>query len=68
MEKMPEDFLGATAALTSAIHKALGGMGDDVHKEIDLLLVDEKSFNEHKAKSWDGSVYHEVHREGVRLA
>jgi len=64
-EKMPEDLLGEIAGLYSAIHEALG---DDVHKGIDLLLVDEKTFNEHKAKSWDGSVYHEVHRQGVRLA
>ena len=64
-EKMPEDLLGEIAGLSSAMHEALG---DDVHKGIDLLLVDEKTFNEHKAKNWDGSVYHEVHGEGVRLA
>ncbi|MFZ2036332.1 MAG: nucleotidyltransferase domain-containing protein, partial [Dehalococcoidales bacterium] len=63
VEKMSEDLLGEMAELNSAIHKALG----DIRKEIDLLLVDEKTFNEHKAKSWDGSVYHDVHREGVRL-
>ena len=63
-EEMPKDLLGEIAELSSAIHKALG---DDVHKGIDLLVVDEKTFNEHKAKNWDGSVYHEAHREGVRL-
>ncbi len=62
-EEMPKDLLGEIAELSSAIHKALG----DVHKGIDLLVVDEKTFNEHKAKNWDGSVYHEAHREGVRL-
>ncbi len=68
VEKMPEDWLQENADINRAIHEALGGYDDDVYKEIDLLLVDEKTFNEHKAKSWGGSVYHEVHREGVRLA
>ena len=63
-EEMPKDLLNEIAELSRAIHKALG---DDVHKGIDLLVVDEKTFNEHKAKNWDGSVYHDVHREGVRL-
>ena len=65
VEEMPRDWPGETVDLTSAIDKALG---EGVDKGIDLLLVDEKTFNEHKAKSWDGSVYHEAHREGVRLA
>ena len=64
-EEMPKDLLGEIAELSSAIHKALG---DDVHKGIDLLVVDEKTFNEHKAKNWDGSVYHDVHREGCGLS
>jgi predicted nucleotidyltransferase len=61
MEKMPEDLLGETADLTSAIHEALGGGGD---KEIDLILTDEATFNDYKdARS---TVYYDVHREGVR--
>jgi predicted nucleotidyltransferase len=63
VEKMPEDLLGEMAELNSAVHEALGS----ISKEIDLLLVDEKTFDEHKAKSWDGSVYNDVHREGIRL-
>jgi predicted nucleotidyltransferase len=62
VKKMPEDLLGETADLTSAIHEALGGMGD---KEIDLILTDEATFNDYKdARS---TVYYDVHREGVRL-
>jgi len=41
VKKMPEDLLGETADLTSAIHEALGGMGDNAYKEIDLILTDE---------------------------
>jgi len=63
VEKMPEDLLGEMAELNSAVHEALGS----ISKEIDLLLIDEKTFDEHKAKSWDGSVYNDVHREGIRL-
>jgi len=65
VKKMPEDLLGETADLTSAIHEALGGMGDNAYKEIDLILTDEATFNEYKdARS---TVYYDVHREGVRL-
>jgi predicted nucleotidyltransferase len=65
MEKMPEDFLGETADLTSAIHEALGGMGDDAYKGIDLILTDAATFNNYKDAR--GTVYYDVHREGVRL-
>ncbi len=65
VKKMPEDLLGETADLTSAIHEALGGMGDNAYKEIDLILTDEATFNDYKdARS---TVYYDVHREGVRL-
>lgn len=64
-EKPPEDLLGEIADLSSAMHDALG---DDVHKSIDLLVVDEKTYEEHKSKNWDGSVYHEAYKEGIRLA
>jgi predicted nucleotidyltransferase len=66
VEEMPRDVLGEIADLSSGMHEALG---DDVHyKDIDLLLVDEKTFDEHKAERWGGSPYNDVHREGVRLA
>ena len=65
VEKMPDDLLGEIATLTSAIHKALGGMGDDACKEIDLILTDAATFNDYKDAR--GSVYYDVHREGVRL-
>jgi predicted nucleotidyltransferase len=64
VEEMPRDLLGEIADLSSGMHDALG----DVQKDIDLLLVDEKTFNEHKAESWGGSPCHEAHREGIRLA
>jgi len=64
VEEMPEDLLGAMAELNSAMHEALGS----IHKDIDLLLVDEKTFDEHKAESWGGSPYHEAHTGGIRLA
>jgi predicted nucleotidyltransferase len=65
VEEMPRDLLGEIADLSSGMHEALG---EGVHKDIDLLLVDEKTFAEHKAESWGGSPYHEAHREGIRLA
>jgi len=65
VKKMPEDLLGETADLTSAIHEALRRMGDNAYKEIDLILTDEATFNDYKdARS---TVYYDVHREGVRL-
>ena len=64
VEEMPRDMLGEIADLSSGMHDALG----DVQKDIDLLLVDEKTFDEHEAESWGGSPYHEAHREGIRLA
>jgi len=48
VKKMPEDLLGETADLTSAIHEALGGMGDNAYKEIDLILTDEATFNDYR--------------------
>jgi predicted nucleotidyltransferase len=65
VEEMPRDLLGEIADLSSGMHEALG---EGVHKDIDLLLVDEKTFDEHEAESWGGSPYHEAHREGIRLA
>jgi predicted nucleotidyltransferase len=65
VEEMPRDVLGEIADLSSAMHEALG---EGVHKDIDLLLVDEKTFDEHEAESWGGSPYNDVHREGIRLA
>jgi len=65
MEKMPEDLLGETADLTSAIHEELGGMGGEAYKGIDLILTDATTFNDYKDAR--GTVYYDVHREGVRL-
>ena len=66
MEEMPWDYLAETADLTSGIHDALGGLGDDVHKGIDLLLTDEATFRDYKDAY--GAVHYDVHREGIRLA
>jgi predicted nucleotidyltransferase len=65
VEEMPRDWTSEIADLSSAMHEALG---EGVDKDIDLLLIDEKTFDEHKAESWGGSPYHEAHREGIRLA
>ena len=65
MEKMPEDLLGETADLTSAIHEALGGMGDDACKEIVLYLTDKATFDEWKEAF--GTPHYAVATEGIRL-
>ena len=62
-EEMPKDLLARSQNCPVRYTRPWATL----HKGIDLLVVDEKTFNEHKAKNWDGSVYHEVHREGVRL-
>jgi predicted nucleotidyltransferase len=65
VKKMPEDLLGETADLTNAIHKALGGMGDNAYKEIVLYLADEATFEEWKEA--DGTPYYAVATEGIQL-
>ena len=59
VEKMPEDLLGETADLTRAIHKALGGLGDDAYKEIDLY-PDRRSH----VQRMEGSTRHGSHYDG----
>jgi len=66
VKKMPEDLLGETADLTSAMHEALGGMGDNAYKEIVLYLADEATFDEWKDA--DGTPHHAAATEGIRLA
>jgi len=66
-KKLPENWPHENSLILTAIHENLGGYSDDKYKNVDLLLVDEKTFNEHKRKDWKGSVYHDVQREGVRL-
>ena len=63
VEEMPRDWPGESVDLTSAIHEALG---EGVDKEIDLLLADEATFEDYKEAC--NSVYHDVHKEGIRLA
>jgi hypothetical protein len=63
--KMPEDLMGETAALTSAIHEALGGMGDDAYKEIVLYLADKATFDEWKGAH--GTAHYAAATEGIRI-
>jgi hypothetical protein len=65
VEKMPKDLMGETAALTSAIHEALGGMGDDACKEIVLYLADKATFDEWKGAH--GTAHYAAATEGIRL-
>ena len=65
VKKMPEDFLSENADLTSAIHEALGGMGDNAYKEIVLYLADEATFEEWKEAF--GTPHYAVATEGIRL-
>jgi len=62
VEKLPKDLLGEIANLTSAIHEALGGMGD---KEIVLYLADEATFDEWKDAY--GTPHHAAATEGIRI-
>ena len=64
VNKMPEDLLGETADVTSAIHEALGGMGGDA-KEIVLYLADEATFEEWREAF--GTPHYAVATEGIRL-
>ena len=65
VKEMLEDLLGETADLTSAIHEALGGVGDNAYKEIVLYLADEATFEEWKEA--DGTPHHAAATEGIRL-
>ena len=65
VNKMPEDLLGETADVTSAIHEALGGMGDNAYKEIVLYLADEATFEEWKEAF--GTPHYAVATEGLQL-
>ena len=62
VEEMPRDWPSETVDLTSAIHEALG---EGFNKGIDLLLADEATFEDYKKAC--NSVYHDVHKEGIRL-
>jgi predicted nucleotidyltransferase len=64
-ESTPKDWLQENSDIRDGIHEALGGHDDSAYKEVDLVLVDEATFE--KFKNEHGCAQHEAFREGVRL-